>query len=173
MPKKQSTVLIQCNRRGSVSAGPASCEKEGQTPLTFKPGINELDEADQKRFEKFKKTKLGAALVKDKTLTFAAEDIEPKPEIEIKESDAGDEAASDTSDTPEDSSDAPRAPTLDLPAKEAVDFLKTVTDEDVLRECYEQDSRPTVKAACEARAEELDDTSKGEDPEGEDPEGEG
>ena len=155
MPKSESTVLIQCNRGGSVSAG----------PLTLHHGVNEVD---VEQFEEFKKTKLGAALVKQKILTLAAQDIEPEPE-NTKESDAGDEdTTASTSDTPEDSSEEPAAPTLNLSAVDAIEFVKGLEDWDVLTACYEQDERKTVKAACNARAEELDKKPKDNDPEPED-----
>lgn len=138
MPKM---VSINSNRRGSVSAG----------PLTIKFGDNEVSEKD---FAAFKKTKLGKAMVKNQTITYAVKAIEedPAPEAEAPVFDDEGDGAVDSS---EEDASAPAAPSLSLSAKEAKEFIAGLDDLDVILACHEQDERVSVRKACITRAEEL------------------
>lgn len=162
MPKEQSTVQVQCNRRGSVTAG----------PLTLHQGINEVSEEE---FREFRKTKLGAALVKQGVLTDPAKSLEPEP-VELGEDDNKDSAeveggaANGSGEEPV--SEAPVAPSLDLSAAEAIDYVKGLDDQDLLVLCHEQEKRKTVQAACIERAEELEEARGAEETEDKDPEDE-
>lgn len=150
MPNSES-VLIQCNRRGPVTAG----------PLTLKPGINEVSEED---LIAFKATRTGqGAFAKGlvERVVYTPEKFEdpepiakPSPIGFLGKGGDGDDGPGDE---PVDT--APSAPTLALSAKDAIAFIENVTDEDVLEACYEADERVTVRKACVVRAEELEEAA--------------
>lgn len=135
-------VSVDCNRRGSVSAG----------PLTLKPGTNVVGE---KEFKAFQKTKLGAALVNQKLVTYTPEPVtplEPDPPKQEDPSNEGDDAATKSEEEAED----PAAPSLAFDdEKEAVEYVSMLDDEEELFACYTEDKRDAVKEACSKRAEAL------------------
>ncbi len=149
MSEKQSTVSVLCNRRGSVSAG----------PLTLKPGVNDgVSEAD---FLEFRKTKLGNALVKQGIVQYApkpVEDLYEPPKSDDNKSEASDEDKSEASDN----EGGDPAPTLRMSAKDAIKYVDALDDIEELEACYTQEERKTVKAACIARAEALQEADEGD-----------
>lgn len=157
MPSKNS-VLVQCNRRGPVTAG----------PLTLKPGVNEVSKED---LAAFRATRTGEGAFEKRMVELvqyvASEPEESKPSATPEDSSEDSGAGGGDDDTSSDDAAGPVAPTLALGAKEAIELVEALTDEDTLEACYEQDERVTVQKACVKRAEELEEAAEvagGSDP---------
>ncbi len=150
MPSKNS-VLVQCNRRGPVTAG----------PLTLNPGINEVSAED---LAAFKGTKTGKGAFGKKMVElvrYVAEEPEESKPSATPEDPVGDSGVGGgDDDTSSDDAAGPVAPTLALGALEAIEFVKTLTEDEVLGMCYDQEDRVTVRKACVERAEELEDAAE-------------
>ncbi len=162
------------NNRGASVLFPRLFNKQKGTSdnsvdLELKPGINTVDD---KTLKALTKHPVGRGLFEERQLEMYSappelpkfDDDAPKvatPKAYTSKAADGKDAkpATETGEgaAPEGdkSSAGAAAPSLELDAIAAVEFIEACDDPKIVVECWEQETRVTVKAACEKRAEEL------------------